>query len=156
MAHGTWTSDWTSRLSHQINQMGFATIEDFLTAHPGEPYLSLVARIAPWVAALQLQRLQMLTARALGRLREAAMDALAREINDAYPNGWTDDLSTAASVGGRWAALVTVQGNSPELAPITLPLFRALLEKKPSIGWRPSSGEDPLIREVFDQCWPAH
>ena len=70
----TWTADWPKRLKARLRAIGFETVDDFLRRYPGESSIDVAKRIAPWVAAMQLERLQLLEAKLLGRVRYAAFD----------------------------------------------------------------------------------
>jgi hypothetical protein len=152
----TWTADWPMRVKRRLREQGFETIKDFLKKHPAVPYVDVVNKIASWVAAMQLSRLQMEEAKEQGKLREAAMDSLARNLN-ALPNGWVVDSATesqAARAVARTSALIAVDGNSPQYDDQMLIVYNALKELNPSIGWRPSGPDDPLIQKAFGRGWP--
>lgn len=152
----TWTADWATRLRARVRDHGAETISDFLKMHPAVPYTEVVKRLAPWVAAMQLSRLQMEEARDQGTLREAAMDSLARNLNE-LPEGWVADSVTesrAAGAAAHTTTAVEIDGRSPQFRSHLLEVYKALKALQPPVGWRPSGANDPLIQAAFDRGWP--
>jgi hypothetical protein len=137
--------------------LGFANVEDFLKQFPAEPYIDVVRRIAPWVAAMQLSRLQMEEAFSTGLMREAAMDSFARNMNS-LPNGWVFDSETDSRAAGACAntsTAVVIDGHSPQFRGHILEVYKVLKSLQPPLGWRPSGPDDPLIQKAFSVGWPA-
>ena len=152
----TWTADWPKRVLSRLRIQGFETVRDFLKRYPAKPYTHLVKMIAPWVAAMQLTRLQMEEALREGRLRDAAMDSLTRNLNE-LPDGWVPDGETesrAAAAAAHSTTLIVIDGRSPKLRSTMLEVYRVLKGMRPPIGWRPAGPDDPLIVEAFEQAWP--
>lgn len=153
----TWSADWPTRLERLLREQGFESVSGFLERHPAEPYVDVVKRIAPWVAAMQLSRLQMQEAKREGTLREAAMDAFARELNW-LPEGWIPDSaseSRAAAAYAHASTLVELDGESPQFSGQMSEVYDALKALQPPIGWRPSGPNDPLIQEALARGWPT-
>lgn len=153
----TWTGNWSQRIHGALHELGFESATDFLRRFPGESYLTVVDRIAPWVAAMQLINLQMQEARASGTLRDAAMDGCARNLNDRLSDGWTEGSGAETFLAGALAgvsAALTVDAESPESARRLEGVYKALRAVRPPVGWRPSGPDDPIIREAFAQGWP--
>jgi hypothetical protein len=153
----TWKGNWSQRIHRALRERGFETASEFLERFPGESYLTVVNRIAPWVAAMQLINLQMREARTAGTLRAAAMDGCARNLNDRLPEGWMESSNAESSLAGALAgvsASLTVDAESPELARRLDGVYKALRSLCPPVGWRPSGPDDPIIREAFDRGWP--
>jgi hypothetical protein len=153
----TWTADWPNRLQGELRKQGFETVNDFLQVHPAEPYIKVVSRIAPWVAAMQLERLQMQESKRQGTVRDAAMDAFVRELNGRLPTGWVPDSATESRAAGAFAAattLIEINGESPEFRSQMFAMYKTLQELKPPLGWRPSGPNDKLIQEAFAHGWP--
>lgn len=154
----TWTPDWCQRLQEVLRNKGFETLDEFLKRCRGEPYVSVVKRIAPWVVAMQIVRLQMLEAKQSGALREAAMDSLARELKFRLPHGWADDVASESNAAGAFAdtgASIVVDGDAKHLEGVMSRVYRAMKSLSPPMGWQPSGPDDPLIREAFNLGWPA-
>ena len=153
----TWTANWPQRLKAQLRRIGFETVEDFLRRFPGEPSTEVVKRIAPWVAAMQLERLQMQEAKLSGRIREAAIDAFARDLNLRLPGGWSSDdrgLSRAAGAIAHALTLVDLEAEAPEHRGKLFATFDALKKHRPPEGWHPTGPDDPLLQRAFAEGWP--
>ena len=152
----TWIADWPQRLRSALTDLGFETISSFLNAYPGEPYVQVATRIAPWDAGTQVVRLHMQEARRNGTLRYAAMDSLARNLNWRLPQGWIPDGPTnseAAGAAANTSTAVEIDGESPQFADQLFQTYRALKALTPPIGWRPAGPDDALIREAFARGW---
>jgi hypothetical protein len=106
---------------------------------------------------MQLSRLQMQEAKRDGTLRQAAMDAFARELNWRLPEGWVPDGPAESRAAGAYAStttLVEIDGESPQFHGQLLEMYQSLKLLQPPIGWRPAGGNDPLIQEAFARGWP--
>src|SRR5437879_1237618 len=99
----TWKENWAERILVRLQELGFDSVAAFLAGFPSEPYVDVVKRIAPWVVAMQLSRLQMQEAKHEKRLRKAAMDSLARDLNWRLPNGWELANDTESRAAGAFA-----------------------------------------------------
>jgi hypothetical protein len=156
-ASQTWSGNWPQRLQRALRDAGFESASEFLRQFPGESYLTVVNRIAPWVAAAQLINMQMQEARASGTLRQAAMDGCARNLNDRLPDGWMEGgevESLLASALAGVSASITVDAESPESARRLEGVYKAIKSLSPPVGWHPSGPNDPIICNAFAQGWP--
>jgi len=153
----TWNSSWGGRLYNQLAMLGYGRLRDLLDAYPGESYLTVGEHIAPWVAGMQIQRMQMDEARRDRGLRHAAADSITREICEAMPAGWqssaTNDSLLAAALG-RWVATLEVCGGIAEASNIAMEFAQAIRKAPPPAGWRPVGPCDPILQSLFDKCWP--
>lgn len=157
---------WQGRLRARLREMGYATMEAWLADNPGLTYIELAERLGNEVAVpAGIVRIQFEEAKARGRLREAAMDSLPREIKDRLPSGWQKMSEYEASVSadqieriifltasafGFWAPhLDSVANKHPALA-----VWKALEQSYPPVGWKPSGPTDPLIVAAFEKGWP--
>src|SRR5579859_2949671 len=100
------SSEMRKRLSGALDGLLQETkddsVEAFLSRYPGLPYVE-VARNHRNLSGAALMRAQMREAIQTGRLRHAAMDALVREINSEFPQGW----GMGNRIESRWANVWT-------------------------------------------------
>jgi hypothetical protein len=153
----TWDADWQKRIFIHLREKGYETINDFLRHFPAEPYVDVANRIAPWVAAMQLSRLQMQEAKHQGTIRGAAMDSIARNLNWRLPAGWAIDDKSVSEAAGAFAntsTSVVIDGQSAEFKSRIREIYQALKALQPPNGWRPIGANDPLIQEAFERGWP--
>lgn len=153
----TWEADWPKRLKRELRKRGFETVIDFLKNHPAESYIEIAGRIAPWVVAMQVERLHMQEAKHQGLIRDAAIDAFIRELNGRLPDGWIPDSEVESRAAGAFAGAVTLvelDGESPEFRSQMFAMYHALKEFNPPLGWRPTGPEDKLIQDAFARGWP--
>ena len=86
--------------------------------------------------------------------REATADAPARQLRRHLPHGWSDgegvedDFSNVAAWVTWTSALAQVERDESVMDR----LWPALCELA-TPGWRPSSGQDPVIAAALDKAW---
>jgi len=151
-----WQGNWKGRLHSTIAARGYCVLEDFLAQHPGMSYVKLAASLgAARVAAMQICSEQLQRAAAVGRLREAAKDALVRFLADSIKRGWGRggrfSYKPACALGD-WTVCVLRCSGSPADAGLkgTLKKVGDYLQKcDPPVGWVPESPDDALIERAF-------
>ena len=135
---------------------GFNSATEFLANYPGVPFLKVVDEVADWVAAMQLIRVYFQEAQRSGQYRKAAIDGLARELNQMLPDGWSVDPtseSRAAAAVAHTSTALSVDGGMSESFDRLLPVFRGLQQSNPPHGWMPTGPDDPLLKNAFDRAW---
>lgn len=155
---------WQADVREALRSQGFSSLDELLRTHPGESYEALANLFpsSPLVLPVMLIRLQLEDARLAGAvsLRSAFADSLARTLAAHLPDGWGQTKSNQADVSpdfmniaawSTWVALVSPEDDSQEA------LFARLWESlraKARLGWRPTSENDPVLQEVFNEAWP--
>ncbi len=173
-----WTGNWQARALTGLNSRGYASILDYLRDNPAKPYLAVAEELGPDIVAMHLVRMEFEDAEREGHLRWAAMDCLARELREVFPNGWgkvhkppkrspianerQDEIDETdeeriqfqkAKAIGIWVAMV---GQVPTNAkPCLRAVWAALQELCPPVGWLPQGPDDPLIVGAFEKGWPV-
>ena len=158
IASQTWVPNWPSRLQEAVAKQGYSSITAFLSQFPGESYILVAERFDFPVAAAQLSTLHFHEAKTCtNKLREAAMDAFARELNDRLPNGWKPDTETTSDAASAYAStstFVELEANAPQFNNHVSLMYNALKKRNPHLGWKPTGPTDPLIVAAFDEGWP--
>lgn len=153
-----WHGDWQLRLRSELDSLGFTSLEEYLHAHPGIGYLKIAESLSNAnVAAMQLYGEHISTAVANGRLRQAAADSLSRFLAQHVKRGWGCGRHfplRIASAFGDWKAVLR-QFASGEIADVRLDaITEAIRASNPPKGWVPTSGDDEIIQNAFDEGWP--
>lgn len=152
----TWNPNWPTRITARLEALGFTSIMDYVRAFPGEGVLALADRLGADVAATQLIRMVAEEGRRRGRLRDAVRELLARRVPDHLPGGWgtgADCEFNTAGVYSSWAATLVVDGGCEHLKPEMKAVWNALKALAPPTGWKPATGDDPLIVAAFEKGW---
>ena len=157
--------DWRARMKARLAELGFANIDEFLARYPAVPYLKLPEILGKDVAIpILIVKLQLEEAKDGRRLRAAAMDCLAREINHYLSTGWAREKPgmmaeekqrsefLKASACTSWVTQIEMT-DSEARAP-AMAVWLALVESNPGTGWRPSGQADPVIEGAFRTGWP--
>jgi hypothetical protein len=152
LAARTWAGDWGGRVVAHFRALGYSSVAEFLERNPAEPYLALADRLGDDMAAFQLERVQFEDAQRSGTVRRAAMDSLARDVNDQLPGGWPDDSTGHFGVARVYATWATrLEMTDAGLKALADAVWAAL---SPPAGWLPTREDDPLITAAFDRGWP--
>jgi hypothetical protein len=173
------TANWQKTIATHLQARGCKSLLDYLKSNPGKSYLALAQEFGSGVFAMQVIRLAFEEAQLKGQLRWASMDALVRELREAFPNGWgkvykpvyrsllteeqqpekaeqTEEARIRfqkAKACGAWLAMV---GQVPTNAWSHLQsVWDALEHLSPPIGWLPKDPDDPLILAAFEKGWPV-
>jgi hypothetical protein len=154
-----WSDEWPERILGWCQAQGYGSVSAFLAAHPAAPYYDLSKVPGLEAAPIQLIALQFKEARKLGTVRDAARDCLCRTIVEKFPEGWgrNPDARWRQTLAlSTWNSdLIGAGGGMPELEPVADAIMLDIGKTTvPPDGWLPKSGDDPLIREVFDRHWP--
>ena len=150
----TWHPDWQNGVVRAAQAKGFNTLISFLASMPNRPYADVAAALGGHIAPIQIVSVQYQEARSPDALRDAAKDALCRNIVEKLPQGF----GTGEDAAFKWVLALTswgselqVTGGHPELRPT----IRRIQDKlKPAQGWLPLGPDDPVIAQVFDTYWP--
>jgi hypothetical protein len=154
----TWSPDWIRNLTLATQAIGYADVTSLLAAMPGKPYREIAQALGSTFAPIQIIRLQYDEAKRRGMLRDAAKDALTRNLVEALPAGWGTGENTewSAILGlSSWSSELQVSGACPELKPVIDEVINTLRRYRIPRGWRPTHPNDPIIAEVFNNAWPA-
>ena len=142
-------------------QAAGCSVLEFLAANPGVSKFELAKRLAKRanesVRVVGLVRLIYDEAAKAGVVREIAKDLLLREINDAFPNGWSsgDEIGPLVKIGS-WADPIHEHIRNLAFSSYARSIIKHLaVNHQPPDGWKPKSQSDPLIDELFDRYWPA-
>jgi hypothetical protein len=119
--------------------------------------MKLVETLSDDVAAAQLEQVQFEdAAKSRLSLREAAMDALPRDLNYYLPDGWRhgarNDFETSRAFAV-WATRIDLI--APTLKQRVDDTWAALEILQPPVGWKPTGPTDPIIAAAFAKGWPA-
>ncbi len=154
-----WYGDWQERLSRKLEELGFSSLEAYLTSQPGVGYVK-IARILGIanVCAMQIYGMHLRAAAAEGRVREAAIDSLVRLLAEHLTRGWGTGQHfpfKLALAFATWVPIVERNANpSPEVQRYMDRVFESLKAIDPPKGWVPEGPDDAIIRTAFDQGWP--
>lgn len=162
-ARRTWEGDWRERVLSRMRSYGYQSVADCLSRFPGEPYVDVVKRLGPHIAAIQLECVQFDEAEKQGALREAAIDSLLRDLNWHLKSGWEGGVRGNFNTSGAYVDwLHRLEGSSrnlppnPELIQRGEMVWKALEELRPPRGWLPIGMTDPFIEAAFATAWPIH
>lgn len=88
-------------------------------------------------------------------MREAAKDVLIRYLQQ-YSVKWspkTKDINHRMGVYALWSMFVRKRNEAA--AKSTWDYIEQSVSAKKNDEWMPTSVDDPLVKEAFDECWPA-
>jgi len=143
------------RIRSLLHSRGFESTSDLLSRFPAKPYVDLAADLGNDMAALQLEWMQFEEAKEQGKLRDAAMDSLARELAGHLREGWGRGTQVDFNTAGVFADWVTrLEDYDPDLVPRAEAVWQALHELRPPEGWKPEGPDNPLLAFAFDKGWP--
>ncbi|NTX37333.1 NUDIX hydrolase [Myxococcus sp. CA051A] len=145
-----WRGDVKARLYERVRAKGYDTLTAFAEARPAIPLHELADELGQEdVAAVQILSGLLGEAEQRKQVTRFVRDVLARELAEAFPDGWPgvlDDANRfeAAMALGRWSAY----------SPLTheervRQASDALLANPPPAGWRPLSHDDELLRTLL-------
>lgn len=150
-----WGGDWRTRLIHAVKTLGYESVSAFLSAHPCTPYLVLADMLGDHIAALQIVWSQFREAVDSGKLRDAAIDCLVRELHRHLKRGWGKGMRADFHTAGVYAVWVgEVTRFTPSVRPQADAVWQALAASRPPQGWLPSSSADLLVLNAFSIGWP--
>jgi hypothetical protein len=152
----TWSPNWSGRIRNTVRSLGFANLTECLASMPSQPYGEIARRLGN-VAPIQIIALQFQEAKSSGRLREAAMDSLCRNLVEQLPEGWgVGENAEWQSVRAlsSWTSEVQVTGECQEFKSTLLAVATAFREMPPPRGWIPHGPDDSIIESIFDSRWP--
>ena len=140
----------SNSLDERLSGRGYSTVAEFLSARPGVGYVTLGDDLG--VLPITLIRAHLEEARDAGLLREAARDALARQLREGLPRGWSpsDEMGNIAPWSA-WSSYVDAAGGPAQA--VRLSVYDALKARAPD-GWIPRDASDPILRAAFDAGWP--
>lgn len=134
---------------------------EFLAANPRVSNFELTKRLKERtnmrVRTIGLMKVIYAEAERLGAIRETAKDLLLREIEHAFPDGWSSsgEVGPLIKIGG-WEDPIREDVQNPVLAGFARDIVKHLaVEHQPPEGWKPQPQNDPLIDELFDRYWPV-
>ncbi|MCC6149420.1 MAG: hypothetical protein IT461_04145 [Planctomycetes bacterium] len=151
-----------SGLDNGLAALGYRTVSDFLLARPTEGYLKLSKELAlaagygdVSLSAAAIHYRHLMEALRANGYECALADSLVRCIQDGMPReGWGEGPHAEhniASVSANWQAKAELVAEDHGLD-IEGAVFRAWLAietSKPPVGWKPTSGADPIIRNAL-------
>ena len=148
--------DWPDRVGRLVRAMGYPDLQSLLAARPAATYEEVANEIGHDVAPIQVFVVQFKEAKLANAVREAAMDALAREVMDEFPEGWgiaeRADYRRASALGN-WISSIIVSGDCSACGDRLRKLAHSF---RPPAGWIPTGPDDPVIRAAFDEHWPKN
>jgi hypothetical protein len=148
-----------AQVEHHFHTWREAFLACCIQPHSGgshEPYVKLAKRLGGDVAAVHVMWVQFEEAEHRGRVRNAAMDGLARELTAHLKRGWGRGLHRQFNAAGADAGFLTLLDHAHrECRPLAEAVWRALQDLCPPTGWLPSGADDPLIVAAFAKGWPA-
>jgi hypothetical protein len=154
--NAAWQGNWKKRLLDRLQTQGFTTLTDYLRQKPAVPYLEIADLLGKEdVAAFHVEWLHFEEAIQHGKLREAAIDSLIREIAHHLPNGWKEEAKgdfNTASVWGDW--IVRLENYANNIKPIASAVWTQLSDSRPPAGWKPQNLDDQRIIRAFEKAWP--
>lgn len=152
-----WHGPWADRVAQSVRRLGFGSMPQFLGTMPARPWAEVARCLGDHIAPIQIVSVLYAEAKPLGKIRDAAKDALCREIVEELPDGWgvSENADWKAALAlGTWTSNIMVTGQCPELEPILDRIVDRIRDNPPPAGWRPSGPDDPLITSIFDAEWP--
>lgn len=150
---------WREAALERIHAQGYLDLECFLRNHQNETYVALSRRVGGIVTPLQLVKLQFETAKVNGKTREAALDALARELRLHTKRGWDVGPNAASNRAGAyafWTSYIRFQASAEELQPLARAAWDALVAANPPKTWVPNGPTDAILVAAFASGWPKH
>lgn len=160
-ASRTWQGNWRDKTRERVAALGYDSVEQFMRAFPGAPYIELVNRLGDDVAAIQVECLQFDEATARNELRAAAMDSLVRDLRRYLDKGWEGGaVGNFTTIQAKVAWIGRLEGSSRNKVPSDElnrrgeVVWCALEQLQPPIGWLPTQMDDSYIVGAFVVGWP--
>lgn len=155
----SWQGDWRDRLQLGIRRCGFATLDQFLAAHPADTYFALARRLDANIAPMQLYGEQLRSAQRANCIRQAAADCLARFLVHHLKRGWGSGRHFNSRLAAAYAAwkssVLHFTQDTEDLAYKIDTVWAALKKMSPPTGWRPEGADDRFIKDAFAAGWPG-
>ena len=149
-----WHGNWRDSLALRLTAHGCASMTEFVTRFPGEPYMALAQRLGQDVAALQVEWMHLAEAKEQGSVRAAAADSLCRDLNYYLPNGWRSGAKGDFDTSRAFAVWATrLEQTIPEVAGKPDAVWQALERIRPPWGWSPRTVEDEVLEQAFRMGW---
>ena len=150
-----WAFGWQGRVKKRIAELGFGNFVAYINARPGKTFGMLAKELSPCIAPVQIEMLYLRECKDAGNFLEAAAECLARSIIESFPKGWGTGVRLEYRIASTLAAWISDMQNDveqSELEPEALTAIADALEKivRPSKGWLPTNGKDPLIKRAFE------
>src|SRR5262249_12655949 len=145
-AKSPWSTNWLGQMVNSIRSLGFTNLTQLLASMPCRPYSEVAGRLRE-VAPIQIIKVQFLEAKSEGRVREAAIDCLCRNLIDQLPEGWgVGENAEWQSVRAlsSWTSEVQATGECEEWKSTLLAIAKALRETPPPAGWIPKGQDDSV------------
>ena len=158
-ANRIWEGDWNTRVRERVRSNGSDSVLDLLDQHPCEPYFLIARRLGNDVAAAQVARMQFEEVDGPGGFRQAAIDALSREITEQLKRGWGVGKHVeflTADVFAGWMALLEYRvGSPPHILARGEAVWEELNRIDPPQGWKPTGTDDSILVAAFAKGWPV-
>jgi hypothetical protein len=143
-----WQGDWETRIYDRVRQLDFATLTAFADARPTATLEQLARELGPEkdIAPVQVEWLLRHEAQETQRVHRFARSALVRQVHEVFPRGWMRGERAEWNrilVGAEW---ITALGEERRAAAERV--WDSLM-KIASIGWLPSSPDDPILVQAF-------
>jgi hypothetical protein len=153
-----WDGNANARIQAFLACKGYSTLREYLQSIPGVPFNTIAGdEFAGIVAPIQLVAFMYDEASGAGGVREAAQDALARDLNQHLPDGWGQgdnaDFNSILALSG-WSSEVCVTGQHAELRKQARGVSLRLRSMNLPTGWKPAGPDDALLIAAFDAAWP--
>ena len=150
-----WRGDWYERLKERVRSYGFETVTELADTQPTASLVTLTGQLADDrdIAALQIEKLLIDEAEAMGTMERCARSLLARRIHEELPEGWhrewDDDANfRRAHAYGSWCAHI------PSRYDQSLDRIGEVIKTASwPEGWLPAGPDDPILVEFFRQYW---
>ena len=151
-----WMLDWPDRVARLVRAMGYADLQSLLATMPAATYEEVANEIGHDVAPIQVLVVQFKEAKLANAVRRAAMDSLARQVTDEFPQGWgiaeRPEYRSAVALAD-WISSIVVSGDCEAYENRLDNIADSL---QPPTGWIPTGADDPVIRAAFDMHWPEN
>jgi hypothetical protein len=147
-------------LDECLKDRGHSSVRAFITSHPEASYPELAQLLGPSVLPVQVLDMHLREAHTAGRsaYRIAAAESLARQLRALLPQGWSRTTSPDVDPEfvniSAWVTWTSALAQVDRDETVISRLWDAL-NTHASPGWRPSSGDDPVIVNAFNEAWPG-
>lgn len=141
-----WTGDWEGRINDFSSRQGYASIWDYLGAHPATPLVDVANTIGD-VAAIQIERLVIPYCLERGLIGECLRDTIVRSIHKQVPDGWGSKNDFAHAM-----AFTGLAAFPQPYSEIGRAIGKSLKEFPPAQGWLPASRDDAVLMEAFNRA----
>jgi len=146
-AERTWTGDWSQRIVHRTQALGYASLTELSERYPAMTFEGLANLVGDDIAPVQVEQILRAEALEAGTFGCFARDALVRYLREYLPAGWLVgdrvDARTAQAFGA-WSTAVGEQFD-----PLTEAAWVELKATVPPMGWLPDGPNDPHLLKAF-------